>query len=438
MSRFVENPLSQFPATEKAFTMEDVAVASDAKASLTARNDAGPADRLRTLSPTHHDWRPTPFRQYVLKIHSRCNLACNYCYVYNMADQSWRSQPATMAPGVITQTAVRIAQTAERHRLSEVFVTLHGGEPLLASRELIEFALATMRACIPREVTIRFSIQTNGILLDCDFLETFVKYGVSVGISLDGNRTANDRHRNYANGRSSYDKVIRSLELLQTEPFRHIFAGILCVIDIEADPTATYDALLAFSPPVIDFLLPQGNWTHRPPGLMHDCTSTPYADWLIEIFDLWWDAFPASRSRIRFFEEIIQLCLGGHSRCETIGLSPVGVIVIDTDGSLEQVDTLKSTYHGAPKTGLNVFSANFDTALAHPSVVERQIGIEALSETCQACPIHQVCGGGYYPHRYDSMSGFRNPSVYCSDLAKIIGHIHGRTAKALRQISESN
>ena len=33
-------------------------------------------------------WRPVPFRQFIIKIHSRCNLACDYCYVYEMADRS--------------------------------------------------------------------------------------------------------------------------------------------------------------------------------------------------------------------------------------------------------------------------------------------------------------------------------------------------------------
>ena len=32
-------------------------------------------------------------RQFLLKVHSRCNLACDYCYVYQHADQSWRTRP---------------------------------------------------------------------------------------------------------------------------------------------------------------------------------------------------------------------------------------------------------------------------------------------------------------------------------------------------------
>ena len=33
-------------------------------------------------------YKPTPFRQFILKVHSRCNLSCSYCYVYEMADQA--------------------------------------------------------------------------------------------------------------------------------------------------------------------------------------------------------------------------------------------------------------------------------------------------------------------------------------------------------------
>jgi hypothetical protein len=38
-----------------------------------------------------------PFRQFILKVHSRCNLSCTYCYVYEMADQCWRGLPQCLA-----------------------------------------------------------------------------------------------------------------------------------------------------------------------------------------------------------------------------------------------------------------------------------------------------------------------------------------------------
>ena len=104
----------------------------------------------------------------------------------------------------------------------------------------------------------------------------------------------------------------------------------------------------------------------------------------------------------------------------------MALIVVDTDGSMEQVDTLRSAYDGAAVTGLNVYAHPFDAALAHPAVVARQIGTAALGADCQRCDIRHVCGGGYYPHRYLRGYGFRQASVYCADMRRLIGHIDRR------------
>jgi uncharacterized protein len=96
---------------------------------------------------------------------------------------------------------------------------------------------------------------------------------------------------------------------------------------------------------------------------------------------------------------------------------------------VEQVDTLKSAFPGAPATGMSVFAHSFDDVLALPSIAARQIGTRALADCCLTCPVHRVCGGGYFPHRYRSGSGFKNPSVYCADLRYLISHI-GRRIRA--------
>ena len=75
-----------------------------------------------------------PLSQFVLKVHSRCDLACDHCYVYEAADQSWRGRPMAISDEVISRTARRIADHAAAHGLGIVQVVLHGGEPLLAGR----------------------------------------------------------------------------------------------------------------------------------------------------------------------------------------------------------------------------------------------------------------------------------------------------------------
>ncbi|MFF9779935.1 hypothetical protein ACF1HJ_40620 [Streptomyces sp. NPDC013978] len=153
--------------------------------------------------------------------------------------------------------------------------------------------------------------------------------------------------------------------------------------------------------------------------------ATPYADWLRQVFDRWYDA-PVRETGIRLFEELMAGVLGGSMRTESVGLAPATLAVIETDGSIEQSDSLKVAYEGAPETGLDVFRHSFDEVLDEPLVRQRQSGAAGLGPTCGRCPLVTVCGGGLFAHRYAPGSGFRNPSVYCADLAALILHIRGR------------
>jgi uncharacterized protein len=376
-------------------------------------------------------WRPTPFRQFLLKVHSRCNLSCDYCYVYTLADQSWRLRPLTMEPSVLALTARRIANHARAHNLDAVRIILHGGEPLLAGRSYLADAVSRLRQMLEPVVRVHMGLQTNGILLDEDFLRMFRSFDVRVGVSLDGNRAAHDRHRRYAGGSGSHAAVSQALRLLMRPEYREVYSGLLCTIDLRNDPITVYEAMLGFDPPAVDFLLPHGTWSAPPPGRDCDPTHAPYAEWLIAVFDRWYGS-PRRETRVRLFEEIIHLLLGGASQSEAVGLTPTSLVVIETDGSIEQADTLKSAYDGAPATGLHVARDSFDAALRLPSIVARQLGLDALADDCTACPLRRVCGGGLYSHRYRVGSGFHNPSVYCPDLFRLIDHIRERVVIDLR------
>jgi uncharacterized protein len=66
----------------------------------------------------------------LLKVVSRCNLDCSYCYVYHMGDETWRNLPKSMSAKV---QALVVAQLGALMRAQErpFSIVLHGGEPLL-------------------------------------------------------------------------------------------------------------------------------------------------------------------------------------------------------------------------------------------------------------------------------------------------------------------
>ncbi|GAA1363382.1 radical SAM/SPASM protein FxsBH, inactivated beta-hydroxylase extension form [Streptomyces beijiangensis] len=367
-----------------------------------------------------------PFREIVLKVHSRCDLACDHCYIYESADQSWRTRPKTISDEAIHQTALRLAEHAGTHALPSVSVILHGGEPLLAGPARLRRVCEELTEAVGPVAELDLRIHTNGLQLSPRYLDLFDEFNVRVGISLDGDQAANDRHRRFADGRTSHPLVLRAVDLLRQDRYAHLNLGLLCTIDVENDPLAVYDALLDLDPPRIDFLLPHATWDeppHRPSG-----SPTAYADWILAVYDRWQDQ--GRPVPVRLFESVLSTLNGGPSLTESLGLAPTDLVVVETDGTLEQVDSLKTAYEGAAATGFDVFHHAFDEVAAHPGVRARQLGLAGVSETCRACPVVRSCGGGLYTHRYRDGS-FDHESVYCTDLEALVRGIETRTPAAL-------
>ncbi|MFJ6072358.1 FxsB family cyclophane-forming radical SAM/SPASM peptide maturase [Streptomyces sp. NPDC093065] len=378
---------------------------------------------------------PTPLRQFVLKIHGRCNLDCTYCYLYRGQDDGWRDRPARVGAPVVEHTAARVAEHVTAHGLDHIRVELHGGEPLLAGPAPVRDYVRAVRRAVPDGCRITATVQTNGTRLTDRGLEQLTEDGIRVGLSLDGGRAAHNARRVDHAGRPAWPAALAAARRLAAHP--EAYAGILCTVDLAADPLDVYHSLLELAPPRLDLLLPHANWGSPPPGLRGGPPgrrrpgATPYGDWLAGVFDAWWDA-GRLRTRVRLFQEIVALLLGSPSRAEAVGLSPVAAVVVETDGAIEQVDSLRTAYRGAAETGLDVFRHSFDTALRHPGIAARQSGERALGEECRACPVGRICGGGNYVHRYAPGSGFGHPSVYCADLERLIRHVAHRLEDTVR------
>lgn len=307
---------------------------------------------------------------------------------------------------------------AVAHGIPQVDIVLHGGEPLLAGPETITYAVQAIRMALGGQIQANFGIQTNGVLLDRQFLTLFEDLDLRIGLSLDGDEGMHDMHRRKPDNSGSYARAAAAAELMSEYP--RLFSGILSVIDVRNDPVLAYEALARLGPPVIDFLLPHGNWSAPPPGRSVTDHTTPYGDWLTAVFDHWYHA-AAGAPGVRLFEEIMSLLLGGSSRIEEVGLSQVAIVVVQSDGGIALSDVLPSL-SGA--TSLNVAKHAFDTALlASGAPAARAAGLAA---ECLACPVGSICGGGLYAHRYRAERGFDNPSVYCADLFRLITHISSR------------
>jgi uncharacterized protein len=351
--------------------------------------------------------------ELVLKIASRCDLSCNYCYMYELGDNTWKTQPRFMDQNIATVAAAKIGEYVRTHeRMTRFRIILHGGEPLLAGADRIRAITRVFQDAMPANVQLTVSMQTNGKQLTEEML-SLLPPNIRIGVSFDGDAQSTGRHRLLPSGKSSHQSTLQALEILRTHPEN--FGGVLAVVDLLNDPIATYVAIREQSPRACDFLLPLATHDNPPPP-------GEYGRWLADMFDAWYLDEDPRAPIIRLFRIIIQRLQGTDIRCGFIGPeSHEWSIVIQPDGSVELLDAMRVVGDGAAATGLNILTSSLGEISAHPGYTQPE-----PCETCKECPVFDVCGGGYYPNRFSSKNGYNNPSVYCADMLHLIQHIHRR------------
>lgn len=306
-------------------------------------------------------------------------------------------------------------------------VVLHGGEPLLLGATKLRNVLETLRAKLPADFPI--GLQTNGILITEEILDICSETRTTVSVSVDGPRRIHDQDRVGHNGKGTYEKVIKGLEILRGhKDAGFLYSGLLTVVNPKTDPVEIYQFLKQLSPPSVDFLYRDGNHSKLPFG-KNSFSSTEYGRWFIRLLEIYFsDKKPLP---IRFLDDLIKLVLGGFGTKDGAGLTDYGVLVIDTDGSIAKNDTLKSTFNGSDRftQKWSIFTHSLSEVFNSDEYERYHLSQQPSSPICQSCPELQICGGGMTLHRWCEDNGYVNPSIYCADQKLLIGEIRQKLAK---------
>ena len=155
---------------------------------------------------------PPVFSSFLLKVASRCNLACDYCYVYQHGDDSWRDMPKLMSRDTIEHVVQQVTEYFTKTPVPESTFVFHGGEPLLWGAERIASTADLLRKSIGDLSEPNFSVQTNALLLDDDAIQILSDAAVKVSISLDGPAKLHDKHRPDHGGNATHSLTVENLK----------------------------------------------------------------------------------------------------------------------------------------------------------------------------------------------------------------------------------
>ncbi len=367
--------------------------------------------------------------EFVIKVASRCNLNCSYCYIYNKGDFTYKTQPKFISQQNIDSLMARVKEHLTAHDIPHVSFIFHGGEPLLAGLDFFREFRQKCDDMLSGMVSVDYHMQTNGVLLDEATCCLLTELNVQVGISIDGVKEIHNQSRVYHSGKGSFDDVMLGLAILKNyQPL-----SVISVININSDPKALYQFVRHVGVDRFSVLLPDCTYDNPDPSLnmSDDNHHAPYGEWLVALFEEWIKDNSSDRPVISLFRNIINLLLGEEAGDEGIGRRMNHALTIQTDGSYEIHDVLKICGDGFSHSSMTVDDSSIDRLLGTALADAYYLSHQNLCARCQACPVGEICGGGFVAHRYSSGRGFDNASVYCKDLMRIITHIQNRLIRLL-------
>ena len=150
-----------------------------------------------------------PVKALCLHVAHDCNLRCKYCF----ASTGDFGQGRKIMPPEIAKKAIDfvIARSGVRHNIE---VDFFGGEPLMAwdtVKQTVDYARSLEEK---HNKKFRFTITTNGLLLDEDKRKYINENMDNCVLSLDGRREVNDEFRKTVAGTGSYDTIVPKFKAL--------------------------------------------------------------------------------------------------------------------------------------------------------------------------------------------------------------------------------
>ncbi len=369
---------------------------------------------------------PPPITNFVIEVSSRCNLNCSYCYMYAGGyDTSWRQQPPFMSPEIASATARQIVRHARLYPNQKFVTVFHGGEPLLMKVGDFKEIAERFKSEFASMSNIVLSVQTNGTRITDEYLSALDDLGFGVGVSLDGDKTDNNRRLTLA-GDASFEASLSGLRKCLAFPFsKGQRVGVLSVINPASDGSAVYRFFRQLGVRAVDFLLCDHNSdTPLQPEVIEGNTR-----FLISAFDAWLK--DPEICSVAFFRSAIAGICNFPQSVDTLSLLLPSTLCVSTSGGWELLGVLRVTEPGAWTTPFNVFEHSVENVIASQQYKGTLRSTYDLSDRCLGCRHLLTCGGGHITHRFKTKNGFKNPSVHCETLLLFLDHVKSRLVDEL-------
>jgi len=358
----------------------------------------------RDSSDTTNMYHITP----IITTTEQCNMACKYCYAGSSKSILQNSEKLNNNFKLrIPLLLDFIDQVISYNNCKTTKIIFHGGEPLLVDPRNYKSIFTYIR---DEKYPIEINIQTNGTLINDDYIDLFKEFNIKIGISLDGPGSVNDRTRIFKSGNGSFSAIFQNLKKLRAKGLD--FGCLLTLSRSNIDNI--YEIYNFFKENSFPYNLRPifDSFYSIPKEFL--ITPQEYASAFCKIFDMWFDDTEMDEILIYEFARIIAQFINpidGLVSCSFLKDCSKHFVTFDMDGKIwpcNRLDKIPKFCYG------NLNEKNLKDILINPRVKNLSTRWNNLKDTdCRNCNISNYCHGGCPANSYFYYDTYFKKDYFC-------------------------
>jgi len=355
--------------------------------------------------------------EIVLKITECCNIACRYCYYFRGGNTDFEEKPKVIRKDTIYSLSNFFKEAILTNKIKLLRIDFHGGEPLMMGKKRFVEMVEIFNSELSQLVILEYVLQSNGTLIDDEWIEIFSKYNVAASVSLDGDQTIHDANRIDKKGRGTYLRATEGLKKLifAAENNKVPSPGIISVINDKSDTNSIFKHFIKdLKSPFVSFIEQDLTLDQLNQEIIEKISNN-----LLAVYNEWEKINTPNIVEdisVRNFNDILKkLILSGTEADKN--QSKYMTLTIRSDGSLNPDDILRNIYPDLCTNEYNIKTHTLSEYVTDDKLTDLYKKLFILPEKCNECGVKKICrngwGFGSIPQRYSKENDMNNVNAFC-------------------------
>ncbi|MEG0451565.1 MAG: radical SAM protein [Coprobacillus sp.] len=311
---------------------------------------------------------------------SLCNMNCKYCFYSDVSHNR-----SDYSKGIMKKDVVDILIEKALNESQNITFAFQGGEPTVAGIEYFKYFINKVNQ-EKKDHTIEYAIQTNGLLIDKEWIEIFKENNFLVGVSLDGYKSNHESIR-LKQGEGTFDQVMNTLYLLKQNEIDY---NVLTVVtsSLAKYPKQVYEFFKDNEIDHIQFIpcLPELDQSTQ----NYELKPKEFYSFYKGIYELWKEDISKGKMiSISLFDNLAMLFKGIYPHtCGMLGQCQLQMI-IEADGSIYPCDFYALDKYKLGNIVFDEISEIRKSQVLHQFLKEEK----NYCKLCKHCKFYKVCQG---------------------------------------------